>query len=55
MSLALEPIGRSELYAYSGAWLGFGAALLALGIRSGVAALRLAALAMIGLTSARPS
>ena len=50
LSLALEPIGPSELYAYSGAWLGFGAALLALGIRQGVPALRLAALAAIGLT-----
>ncbi|MDN3566355.1 DUF2339 domain-containing protein [Paeniroseomonas aquatica] len=50
MSLDLEPIGGSELYAYSGAWLAFGAALLALGIRQGVPALRLAALAAIGLT-----
>ncbi|MDB5371365.1 MAG: putative rane protein, partial [Belnapia sp.] len=50
MSLDLEPIFGAELYAYSGAWLGFGAALLALGIRQGVPALRLAALAAIGLT-----
>jgi uncharacterized membrane protein len=50
LSLDLEPILAAELYAYSGAWLAFGAALLALGIRQGVPALRLAALAAIGLT-----
>ncbi|MBV1799246.1 DUF2339 domain-containing protein [Siccirubricoccus sp. G192] len=50
MSLDLEPVGAAELYAYSGAWLGFGAFLLALGIRNGIPALRLAALAMLGLT-----
>ncbi len=50
MALDLEDIEPAELYAYSGAWLGFGACLLALGIRSGIKPLRLAALAMIGLT-----
>jgi uncharacterized membrane protein len=50
LSLELEDVSAAELWAYSGAWLGFGAALLALGIRSGVPALRLAALAVIGLT-----
>ncbi|GGC56869.1 hypothetical protein GCM10011504_39000 [Siccirubricoccus deserti] len=50
LSLTLEETSAAELWAYSGAWLGFGAALLALGIRSGIAALRLAALAVIGLT-----
>ncbi|SDD54068.1 DUF2339 domain-containing protein [Belnapia rosea] len=50
MALDLEPVGGSELYAYSGAWLVFGAGLLALGIRQQVPALRLAALGVIGLT-----
>jgi uncharacterized membrane protein len=50
MSLDLEEVSGSELYAYSGAWLLFGAALLALGIRQRVPALRLAALGMIGIT-----
>ena len=50
MPLWLGDIEGSELYAYSIAWLAFGAALLALGIRQGVASLRLAALGVIGLT-----
>ncbi len=50
MPLWRGDVEASELYAYSIAWLGFGAALLALGIRQGVAALRLAALGVIGLT-----
>ena len=50
MPLWLGDVEGSELYAYSIAWLGFGAALLALGIRQGVASLRLAALGVIGLT-----
>ncbi|WP_043340558.1 DUF2339 domain-containing protein [Belnapia moabensis] len=50
MPLWLGDVDGSELYAYSTAWLGFGAALLALGIRLGVASLRLAALGVIGLT-----
>ncbi len=50
MPLWLGDVGGSELYAYSIAWLCFGAALLALGIRQGAAALRLAALGVIGLT-----
>lgn len=53
MALEWEPIGTAELYAYSGAWLGFGAALLALGIRSGIRALRLAALGVLGLTTVK--
>lgn len=42
--------GDAELYAYSATWLLFGAALLAAGLRTGVAALRYASLAVIGLT-----
>ncbi|MCO6419927.1 DUF2339 domain-containing protein, partial [Siccirubricoccus sp. KC 17139] len=50
MALDLEEVSAAELWAYSGAWLAFGAALLALGIRTGAKPLRLAALAVIGLT-----
>ncbi|WP_426958580.1 DUF2339 domain-containing protein [Muricoccus radiodurans] len=50
MSLNLEEVLDSELWSYSGAWLAFGAALLALGIRQGSKALRLASLAVLGLT-----
>ncbi len=50
MALDLAPPEGAELYAYSGAWLGLGAVLLALGIRRGVPALRLAALAVMALT-----
>jgi uncharacterized membrane protein len=50
MPLWMSDVEGSELYAYSIAWLAFGAALLALGIRQGAAALRLAALGVIGLT-----
>ncbi|WP_376095162.1 DUF2339 domain-containing protein [Roseomonas sp. CCTCC AB2023176] len=50
MSLALEPVGNAELWAYSGAWLAFGAALLAVGIKERAKAPRLAALAVLGLT-----
>ena len=50
MALALEEPTQAELWAYSGAWLGFGAVLLALGIRNTLPALRMAALAVLGLT-----
>ena len=50
VDVALEGTAPAELYAYSGAWLGFGAVLLGLGIRNGIPALRLAALAVLGLT-----
>jgi len=53
MSLDLAPSEPAELYAYSGAWLGFGAFLLALGIRQGAPALRRAALAVMALTVAK--
>jgi uncharacterized membrane protein len=43
----------AELYAYSGAWLALGAALLALGIRGRLRVLRLAALGLMALTIAK--
>ncbi|MBR0682021.1 DUF2339 domain-containing protein [Roseomonas eburnea] len=45
------PVEEAEMYAYSGAWLVFGAALVAIGIRSGRKEIRLAALAVIALTT----
>ena len=42
-----------SLWAWSGAWLAFGAGLMAGGIRAGSKALRLAAIAVIGLTAAK--
>lgn len=50
MPLEVAPPEGAELYAYSFAWLAFGAALLAAGVRSGARAVRLAALAVIALT-----
>ncbi|MBW6398512.1 DUF2339 domain-containing protein [Roseomonas sp. HJA6] len=44
-------IGDAEMYAYSGAWLLLGALLIAIGIRSGRKEIRLAALAVIALTT----
>ncbi|MBR0673525.1 DUF2339 domain-containing protein, partial [Neoroseomonas soli] len=45
------PVEEAEMYAYSGAWLLLGAALLAIGIRSGRKEVRLAALAVIALAT----
>lgn len=53
MALTLADPGEAELYAYSGAWLALGAVLLAVGIRTGARALRLAALALMVLTIAK--
>ncbi|WP_237213658.1 DUF2339 domain-containing protein [Falsiroseomonas oryziterrae] len=50
MALSQAAPGEAELYAYSGAWLLLAGALLALGIRAGVPALRLGALAVIAVT-----
>jgi len=50
---AVAPVLDAELWAWSGAWLAYGALLLAGGIRLGVRALRLAALAIIGLATAK--
>jgi uncharacterized membrane protein len=46
-----SPVEEAELWAYSGAWLLFGAALLVAGIRSGARVLRLAALAVMALVT----
>jgi uncharacterized membrane protein len=53
MALAAAVPSDAELYAYSGAWLALGAALLALGIAGRVRALRLAALGLMALTVAK--
>ncbi|MBS7811611.1 DUF2339 domain-containing protein [Roseococcus pinisoli] len=50
MALMLAAPGEPELYAYTGAWLLLAGCLLALGIRYGVRALRLAALAVMAVT-----
>lgn len=44
-------VGEAEMYAYSGAWLLLGAVLVAIGIRAGRKEIRLAALAVIALTT----
>lgn len=53
MGLDAAGFEDAELWAYSGAWLLFGTALMTAGIRFGVAPLRLAAIAVIGLTAAK--
>jgi uncharacterized membrane protein len=53
MRMPAEPVADAELWAWSGAWLAYGAALMAAGIRIGAKPLRLAALAIIGLTAAK--
>jgi uncharacterized membrane protein len=53
MTMPEVPVTDAELWAWSGAWLAYGAALMAAGIRLGAKPLRLAALAIIGLTAAK--
>jgi uncharacterized membrane protein len=53
MQMPNIPVSDAELWSWSGAWLAYGAALMAVGIRSGTKPLRLAALAIIGLTAAK--
>lgn len=53
LALWAAPVGDAELWAYSGAWLLLGAALLAWGLRAGRRPVRLAALALVGLASAK--
>src|SRR6202044_3936275 len=53
MQMPTIPVSDAELWSWSGAWLAYGAALMAVGIRSGTKPLRLAALAIIGLTAAK--
>ncbi len=49
MSLISTPVDEAELWAWSGAWLAYGIALMALGIRRDSRMLRLTALGVIGL------
>jgi uncharacterized membrane protein len=51
MGLGAAPIEEAELWAYSGAWIAFGAVLLLPGVRGGVRAVRLAALGVIGIAT----
>ena len=53
MSILFGSIEDAELWAWSGGWLLYGAALMFLGIRAGERALRLAALGVIGLVCAK--
>jgi uncharacterized membrane protein len=49
MALSASPIEEAELWAWSGAWLGYGIVLMFLGIRASNRALRLTALGVVGL------
>ena len=53
MEIPAVPVFDAELWAWSGAWLAYGAALMAVGIRIGARPLRLAALAIVGLAAAK--
>ena len=53
MALDDAPVEDAELWAWSGAWLLFGGALMGFGVLTGRKALRLAALAIVGLTGAK--
>jgi uncharacterized membrane protein len=51
--LGRPDVGDAELWAYSGVWLGYGAALMAAGIVGQARVLRLAALAVIALVAGK--
>ncbi len=53
MGLSDSPVADAELWAWSGAWLLCGLALMAAGILTGQKALRLTALALVALTGAK--
>lgn len=53
LGLDAAPIEDGELWAWSGGWLVYGGALMALGMATGQRAIRLAALAIIGLVTAK--
>jgi uncharacterized membrane protein len=53
IGLATVRIEDAELWAWSGAWLAYGVAVMAVGIAAGIRRLRLAALAIVGLTTAK--
>jgi uncharacterized membrane protein len=53
MGFAMAPVEDAELWAWSAAWLAYGAALLGVGIRMGERTLRLTALGVVGLVAAK--
>ena len=53
MGLSVSSIDDAELWAWSGGWLLYGAALMVLGIRAGSHALRIWAIGIIGLVTAK--
>ena len=48
-----NPVSDAELWAYSWAWLGLGGALMGVGVWRGVRGMRLAALSIVGLATAK--
>ncbi|MGE0419247.1 MAG: DUF2339 domain-containing protein [Acetobacteraceae bacterium] len=48
-----HPVDAAELWAWSGAWLAYGGVLLVIGLRRGIRPLRLSALGIIGLATAK--
>ncbi len=53
MGVSDAPVTDAELWAFSGAWLAFGLALMAIGIITARKPLRLTALAIVGLAAAK--
>jgi len=53
MALIFTPVDDVELWSWSAAWLAYGIALMVVGIRLHVRAVRLAALAVVGITTAK--
>lgn len=53
IGLDVAPIEDAELWAWSGAWLAYGVGVMAIGIAAGNKRVRLAALTIVGLTTAK--
>jgi uncharacterized membrane protein len=53
MALSDTPVSDAELWAWSGAWLGFGLVLMGIGIATAMKVLRLTALAIVALAGAK--
>lgn len=53
LGLQAAPVRDGELWAWSGAWLAYGVAVMAIGIMAGSRRLRLAALAIVALAGAK--
>jgi uncharacterized membrane protein len=53
IGLDMAPVEDAELWAWSGAWLAYGAVLMAVGIRMGERKLRLTALGVVGLVTGK--